>query len=247
MGLVDMTVVGQLAPGQLAHQALGWTISGPATIGGMGLLLGVQVLTARAIGAGNRGSVTAIWHRGLVIAAVAGALVWIAASTLVEPLLTALGVAPALAKSGGAVARVLSLSVPFHLMFIASTNFLEALQRPTPGAVIMWGANAVNLLLNLALVPPWGAIGSAWATVTSRLILVTAIVTFIRVAPSLASFRVRVAPATRAGYRALLTIGAAAAMSSVVEAGAFAAMGIIAARLGATAVATFSPLQPEGW
>ena len=40
MGVVDAVVVGQSAPGELAHQALGWTINGPALLGGIGLLFG---------------------------------------------------------------------------------------------------------------------------------------------------------------------------------------------------------------
>jgi MATE family multidrug resistance protein len=240
MGVVDMTVVGQLAPPQLAHQALGWTIVGPALIGGIGLLLGVQVLTARAIGAGHPESVVDIWHRGLTIAGVVGFGIWVASATLVVPLLIAFGVAPDLAPAAGAVASVLALSIPFHLIFIASTNFLEALQRPTPGAIVMWGANAINLILNLAFVPSWGAIGSAWATVSSRLILAVAILTYIQVAPSLSAFRKPRTATQEFGYRALLAIGVAAAMSSIVEAGAFAALGVIAGRINATAVATFA-------
>ena len=72
MGLVDTVVVGQIAPHELAHQALGWTINGPALIGGIGLLLGVQVLAARVIGEGRREAAGAIWRRGLITAGAAG-------------------------------------------------------------------------------------------------------------------------------------------------------------------------------
>lgn len=165
---------------------------------------------------------------------------WVVSSTLVAPVLIAFGVASTLATAGGAVASVLALSIPFHLVFIASTNSLEALQRPTPGAMVMWGANALNLVLNLAFVPTWGAIGSAWATVSSRVLLALAIVTYILVAPTLAAFRHRKASTPEVRYRALLAIGGAAAMSSMAEADAFAAMGIISGRINATAVATFT-------
>jgi len=53
MGVTDAIVVGQLAPHELAWQQLGWVFNGPAMFGGIGLLLGVQVLAARAIGAGT--------------------------------------------------------------------------------------------------------------------------------------------------------------------------------------------------
>src|SRR5262249_4674495 len=74
MGVVDTVVVGQLASTQLAHQALGWSLNGPALIGGIGLLFGVQVLTARAVGAGRESEAVTVWRRGLVIAVVAGCI-----------------------------------------------------------------------------------------------------------------------------------------------------------------------------
>jgi MATE family multidrug resistance protein len=123
---------------------------------------------------------------------------------------------------------------------MASTNFLEALQRPAPGAIAIWVANGVNLALNLAFVSHWGAIGSAWATVLSRLFLAAAMIVFILRAPSLRPMFGKATATTGTGYRALLTIGTAAALSAMVEAGAFAAMGVIAGRIDATSVATFS-------
>jgi MATE family multidrug resistance protein len=240
MGVVDAVVVGQVAPAQLAHQALGWTITGPALLGGIGLLFGVQVLTARLAGAGRAQETGAIWRRGLAMAAAAGLLVCAVAWSLGPLPLIASGVAPALARSGAAVAAVLAMSIPFHLAFMASTNFLEALQRPAPGAIAMWAANGVNLALNLAFVPHWGAIGSAWATVLSRFFLAAAIIVFIVSAPSLRPLAGKSAARKETGYVALLTIGAAAALSAMVEAGAFATLGVIAGRIDATSVATFS-------
>jgi MATE family multidrug resistance protein len=239
MGVVDAVAVGQLAPAELAHQALGWTINGPALIGGIGLLLGVQVLTARSVGAGRAPETGAIWRRGLAIAAAAGALVSIAVWALGPLPLIASGVEPELARASTRVAGVLSFSIPLHLAFMASTNFLEGLRRPAPGAIAMWAANAVNLALNLALVPRWGAVGSAWATVLSRAFLAAALGAFILLAPSLRPLLGK-PPGREPGYRALLAIGAAAAVSAMVEAGAFATMSVVAGRIGATAVATFS-------
>lgn len=231
MGVVDTIVVGRFAPGQLAHQALGWTITGPALLGGIGLLLGVQVLVAQAMGAGEAERCGAVWRRGLVIALIAGLAVCLVVWSGAGGLLRAFGVEPVLARRGAVVGAILSLSVPLHLAFMATTKFLEALERPTPGAAIMWAANGVNLALNLALVPSGGAIGSAWATVLSRLFLIGAILAYVLATPSVRRLALGKAPG--AGYRPLLAIGSAAALSALVEAGAFASMSVIAAREGA--------------
>jgi len=239
MGVVDAMVVGQLAPRELAHQGLAWTVTGPAVHGGIGLLLGVQVLAARALGADQRQEAGGIWRRGLVISAASGLLVCALVTTAGSPLFIVFGIAPPLAERAAAVAAVLSISVPLHLMFIASTNFLEAQRLPVPGAMAMWAANGVNLVLNLALVPNWGAIGSAWATVLSRLFLAASMAGYILLIPSQRPLLARTAAPVRYGYLALLAVGGAAALSAMVESGAFAAMSVICGRIGNTAVATF--------
>jgi MATE family multidrug resistance protein len=239
MGVVDTVAVGQLAPRDLAAQSLGWVINGPALIGGLGLLLGVQILTARAAGSGNEGTALAIWKRGLVVGVVAGVLVCAIVWGVGPRLLGGLGVPGGLAARGARVAAVLTLSIPFHLVFMASAKMLEALEQPVPGAVAMWIANAVNLALNLALTPSCGAVGSAWATVLSRLALAIGMAAFVVAAPSLRRFRGGESPVE--GYGPLLRIGVAAALSGLTEAAAFASMSVIAARSGgATAVAVWS-------
>ncbi len=153
-----------------------------------------------------------------------------------------MGVEPGLARKGAAVAAVLTLSVPLHLLFMASVKYLEALERPMPGAVAMWAANGVNLALNLILVPGAGAVGSAWATVLSRLFLAVVMAWFILGAPSLRPFRRGASTSgPEAGYAAMLGIGVAAAIRGLVEAAGFASMSVIAARAdGATAVAAWT-------
>lgn len=241
MGLVDAIIVGQLAPNELAYQVLGWTLNGPALLGGLGLLLGVQVLTARAVGAGAASAVGSIWRRGLVTAVTAGAIVCATVWWVSAPLLQMFGVEATLAVRSAGVASILTLSIPLHLAFMASAKLLEALERPGPGAVAMWLANGVNLALNLAFVPNHGAIGSAWATVLSRLFLAVALPVVMFATPTVRSLIVSRAHSAAYGYRPMLAIGAAAALSSVVEAGAFSAMAVIAARAGgATAAATWN-------
>lgn len=243
MGVADTVMVGQFAPNELAHQALGWAPTSVLLVAGIGLLTGVQVLSARAIGEGRRHHAGAVLRRGLLIALVAG-LVFAAATTLFAgPLLAAVGVAPSLAAPAGAVAAVLALSLPFHLMFIAATYFLEGLERPAAAATVMWVANIVNIVANLALVPPFGAMGSAWGTVIARLFLVVAILGWILYRYRGAGYGVFDRPdASAPRFGALGRIGAASALSQVFEAGAFSAMTVLAGRIGEQAVSAYQIL-----
>lgn len=241
MSVVDVMVVGQFVPAQLPYQALGWTPINVLTVGGIGLLTGVQVLAARALGAGVPAEAGGAWRRGLVLSLVAGglaiALLWL----LGERVFTVFGISRELAAPALRVSRILAFSMPLHLIYVTCALFLESLQRPLAPMVAMWGANAVNLVLNLWLVPKLGAEGSAWCTVAARLCLAGLLVVWIwrlRDAERLGVHR----PATKPAFSALLRVGAAAAVSSTAEAGAFSGMTILAARQGADAVAAYQIL-----
>lgn len=241
MGVTDVIVVGQLAPHDLAHQALGWAPTGVALVGGIGLLTGVQVLAARALGAGDPAHAGAAWRRGVVVALIAGMLFGALLFAAAEPLLRFFGISPALAAGAAAVTAVLALSIPFHLLYTTHAYFLEAIQRPMASTVAMWGANILNLVLNLWLVPEHGAVGSAFATVISRLALAVALAVWIWMLRDADRLGVR-ARSDAPSYMALLQIGAAAAVSQVAEAGAFSAMTVIAGRIGEQEVATYQIL-----
>jgi MATE family multidrug resistance protein len=240
MGVADTVIVGQLAPKELSHLALGWAPTGVFLVGAIGLLTGVQVLAARAIGEGRPEHAGAVWRRGLVLGVGAGLASAAIIALFAESMLRFFGIAPALAEGAAHVAVVLGLSIPLHIVFVAGSFFLEALSRPGAGAVVMWVGNVVNIALNLWLVPHWGAVGSAWATVGARIFLAVALTASIFLALRDKGYGLdrRSAP-TAPGYGALLAVGAAAAVSQVAEAGSFSAMTVIAGRIGEEAVATF--------
>lgn len=241
MSITDVIVVGQLAPRDLADQALGWAPTGVALVAGIGLLTGVQVLGARAIGAARPEDAGGAWRRGVIIALLTGALIAAPLAFGAHALLLLLGIAPALAAGAASVTAILALSIPFHLTYVANTSFLEALQRPGAAAVAMWIANGVNLVLNLALVPQWGAEGSAVATVVSRLLLAAGLIAWIWHLKDAHELGVR-KRAQGPRYGEMIRIGGAAMVSQVAEAGAFSAMTVIAGRISSEAVAAYQIL-----
>jgi len=241
MGVVDVMVVGQFVPSELPHQALAWAPIGVLLVTGIGLLMGVQVLAARELGAGRPRAAGAAWRRGLVVATLAGlasiALVWGFGARL----FTVFGIDAELAVPAARVARIVALSMPLHFHYVATALFLESIQRPLPSVIVMWSANAVNLVLNLALVPEFGALGSAWATGGARLVLALGVVVWLWRFADAFELGVR-GPVSGPSYRELLGVGGAAALSHAAEAGAFSGMTMIAGRLGAHEVATYQIL-----
>jgi MATE family multidrug resistance protein len=241
MGIADTIVVGQLAPAELPALALGWAPTAVLLVGGIGFLMGVQVLTAHAVGERRAAEAGAVWRRGLVLAGAAGAIGAACLAALVEPLLNWFGIDGALARASAAVARILGVGLSLHFGYVCCAFFVEAIKRPLPGTAVIWLANLVNLGLNLLLVPRLGARGAACATVGARAFMFLALAAWILLSPTGRRHGVRRwTPAP--SYRALLGVGTAAAVSQFAEAGAFSLMTVIAGRIGAQAVATYQLL-----
>lgn len=244
MGVADVVMVGHLAPKELANLALGWSPTSVLMLAGIGLLTGVQVLSARAIGQNRPQDSGSVLRLGLMLSALAGAVSIAFLSLFAEPVFQAFGIEPGLAHAAASVAGVLGLSLPLHLVFISGSYFLEGVKRPNAAMAIMWLANGVNIAANFWLIPVYGAVGSAWATVVSRVFLAIAILAWIAWMPQSEKFQLWRAPAgpadpTRPKMAALLQMGGAAALSQAVEAGAFTGMTIIAARISAQTVAAY--------
>jgi multidrug resistance protein, MATE family len=239
MALTDVIVVGQLAPDELPHQALGWAPTAVFLVAAIGLLQGVQIWAARSIGEKNPEGAGVALRRGLMLGLIAGCLsavlMWLGG----ERLFTTFGIEPELAAPSTPVMMILAISIPLHLLYIAGTFFLEAIKKPGISTAVMWGANAVNLALNLLWVPDHGAIGSAWATVGARVFLAGAVLAWIFFLRDGAVYGVRKLGAKGPSYRALLAVGIASAVSQAVEAGAFSGMTVIAGRIGAHVVSAY--------
>jgi len=194
MGLSDAIVVGRYSATQLGYHALAWAPTSVVVTMCVGLLTGVQVMTARRIGQGRRELTGAVLRRGL-----------------------------------------------------AYSFWLEGLGKPKPGAVMMWLANGVNLLLLLLLVPgtfglpAMGAVGGAWATTGARTFLALAVLAYIWRMPEAKALGVFDKPERdRAAEVEQRRIGYGAGASNFFEVAAFASMNIFAGWMGGMAVAAWA-------
>nr|WP_295659161.1 MATE family efflux transporter [Polymorphobacter sp.] len=247
MGLVDTLVVGRYSATDLGFLALAWAPTSIVLTTAIGLLSGVQVLTSQAIGAGRAVDTGAILRRGLVYAFWLGIAAIVVLAGPGALFLQHIGLDPALSAGAVPALRMLALSLLPILIVDSGIFWLEAHGHPLPGTAAMWGANAVNLALNLWLVPGHsgfpvaGAVASGCATLLSRTALLGFVAAYIlwwKRSPGLGVFT---APRPeRAAAKALRRVGYAASLSYAVESGAFASMTIVAGWLGATAVASWA-------
>jgi MATE family multidrug resistance protein len=176
MSLTDAIVLARYAPDELPYVLNGFLPLSVAMGFGIGLMLGVQVLTAELGGAGQSGESGRIFRRGVLLAllyGVAGA--WLC-HVIAEPLLGLIGFDPALTRATAACTTILALGLPGHMLSIAASFYLEALRRPNIVTFISLGGVLINLIFDLLLVPTLGAEGVAWATTGSRWLMTIALI-----------------------------------------------------------------------
>jgi len=246
MVLVDTIIVGRYSTLELGFLAMGMSLVQPIIVTSLGLIMGTLVLTAHYLGAGREHECGAVWRRSVnfsLMLGVGGGVICLFG----EELLTLTGQSEELARAGGGVMRVFGYGLPAHLLFLATSFFLEGIRRPAPGLVCMIIANIINLVLNLVLVagtdtiPAMGAEGAAWATTAARWFLAIAMAGYVLGMKDQSRFGVRLAP--EGGWRAWSyqrRLGYATGVSLAVEAFAFTAIQQFAGWLGPEPLAAFT-------
>ena len=247
MGLCDAIVVGRYSATQLGYHALGWAPTSVIVTMVIGLLTGVQVMTARAAGEGRRHETGAVLRRGLSYSLWIG-LASAAVLMLGGPLfLHSIALETDLADGATRAMLVFCLSLPVYAVSTTASFWLEGLSRPGPGAWAMWIANGVNLALDLLLVPgtfglpALGAVGGAWATTGARTFLTIFMLVYIARMPEARALGVFDKPERdRTAEAEQRRIGFGAGVSNFFEVAAFASMNVIAGWAGGMAVAAWA-------
>ena len=242
MSLTDAIVLGQNAPEELPYVLNAWLPIGIFLGFGMGILLGVQVLTAELSGRGEVDQSGRIFRRGLMVAIGLGAAMLMLLYPLAGPLFELLFVtlapdaaattdAATIASETASATRILALGLPAFMLTVVASLYLEALRRPILATVTMYIGAVVNLVLDLAFVAGWwglpqlGADGVAIATTGTRWILVIVFaVMIVRYTPALRPSP----PAPRGEFSRQMQVGLGTALSNVAEWGGFNATYVIA-------------------
>lgn len=238
MGIVDTVMVAPLGPAAIGAAGIGTSTHMAFAIFGMGLLLGLDTLVARAYGAGDLRECHRWLFQGLALAAALSvpllviclgllvAIPWAGFHPLVMPYLQ------------GYFAVVLWSTVPL-LLYAALRRYLQGLHVVTPIALALVTANLINVVANWALIyghlglPALGVPGAAWATVISRIYMVTVLAGAIvwdnrRRAGGLWQTARTI---TRDRLRRLVELGFPAASQITLEVGVFAVATAMAGRL----------------
>jgi MATE family multidrug resistance protein len=247
IGLTDAIVVGHYSAVELGYHSLGWAPTVTVLVAGIGLLMGVQVLTARHIGAGRPELTGAVLRRGISYALLIGIVSTAGLIALGPPALANIGLEPSLAAGATAALIVFSLSLTPYLVADSLWLWLEAQGKPQVPMIAMWVANVINLVLALWIVPgtsPFpvaGAVAAGWVTLVARVSLMLMLGWWVWRWPHAHEVGVfRKAVADPAEAREQRRIGYASGLSYAIEAGAFSGMNFVAAQLGVLVVAAWA-------
>ncbi len=232
MTVADTAFVSQLGPAALAGVGLAGTLTFAVVVFGIGLLRGVKVVVAQAVGADRRASVDEIAATGLLIALSMGFLALFVGQLLVL-------IVPPMAASalaGEYAADYLSirlLAAPVFFVFCTTRETSYGLGNTRAPMVASVLANIVNIGLDYVFIVKlnYGPSGAAWATFVATFIE-AGVVLWLAGAPGFRSLRKGLR-----WLRAVMRVGLATGVQFAVEVGAFTLLTILIASMSETEMA----------
>jgi MATE family multidrug resistance protein len=244
MMATDLAFIGRLGNEAVAAAALAGTVYFVSFTIGMGLVSAVAPLAAQAFGSRDPRQVRRALRTGLW-AALLISLPIMPFSLYGEPILLALGQAPAAARLAQHYLFGLVWGVTPALWFMAIRGFMGAVNRPQPALWITLGAIPANALLVYPLIyGEWGfprleLFGAGLATTTVNFATVLAGLWFATSRPPFRKYRAlgRIWRIDWRLMRRLVGIGAPISLSFMLEYGMFSAASLLMGLISTTALA----------
>jgi multidrug resistance protein, MATE family len=244
MMATDLAFIGRLGNEAVAAAALAGTVYFVSFTIGMGLVSAVAPLAAQAFGARDPRQVRRALRTGLW-AAFLISLPIMPFSLYGEPILLALGQAPAAARLAQHYLFGLVWGVTPALWFMAIRGFMGAVNRPQPALWITLAAIPANALLVYPLIyGEWGfprleLFGAGLATTTVNFATVLAGLWFATSRSPFRKYRVlgRIWRIDWRLMRELVAIGAPISLSFMMEYGMFSAASLLMGLISTTALA----------
>jgi MATE family multidrug resistance protein len=244
MMATDLAFIGRLGNEAVAAAALAGTVYFVSFTIGMGLVSAVAPLAAQAFGARDPRQVRRALRTGLW-AALLISLPIMPFSLYGEPILLALGQAPATARLAQHYLFGLVWGVTPALWFMAIRGFMGAVNRPQPALWITLAAIPANALLAYLLIyGEWGfprleLFGAGLATTTVNFATVLAGLWFATSRPPFRKYRVlgRIWRIDWRLMRQLVAIGAPISLSFMMEYGMFSSASLLMGLISTTALA----------
>jgi MATE family multidrug resistance protein len=244
MGVIDSAMIGHAGTVPLAASGFANYVFNIFFVIGIGLMIPVAVLVARARGGQRPEEAAEYLRHGVAVALAIGAI-----ETLVMVLLSTqlarFGQPPEVIAIVGPFFLCFAASLTSVLVYLALRQFAEAMGHPWAPMFIMLAGIGLNVLLNWVFiyghwgVPPLGLTGAGISTLISRGLGALVIFIWLRADPRMRAAWPRrwFGNYSRARFREMLRIGTPAAGMLLFETTAFAFSGIMIGWLGAVPLA----------
>lgn len=244
LGVADTVMLGKIGVTELAVLTFVNSLFYIPFVFGIGLLTSISVFTSNARGARDDEAGRRSCRDGFQIATVLG-LILVFLAMLLTPFLDRFGQPDAVVARTGVFYTIIMISLLPALMSLALKTHADAMDRPWPAFWLFLGGVLVNVFLNWVLIygnlgaPRLGLEGAAWATLTSRILIVVAMLAWLNRSRSLQNWvpnRWFLSPEAGSIHR-FLKIGFPASLQMVCEVTAFSAAGLLIGRFGEQAMA----------
>jgi putative MATE family efflux protein len=170
IGIVDAYFIGQLGAGPLAAISFIFPVAVASTSLGVGVMVGINSVVARALGEGDFERAARRANFGIVFAALCGVVMGLALWLAIDPIFTAMNAPPALMPLIRAYMTPYAMGFPLSLAIMGFNGVLRGQGEAKRTSTISIAYAAANMVLNPLLITGafgfegFGIAGSAYAT-----------------------------------------------------------------------------------
>lgn len=237
MGVADTLMIGKIDATNLAAAGLANAIYYLITILGLGTLMAVSPLIAKAKAENNLQECVNYFKAAILVALVLSVFIffvnmllsnnldWFKQDENVKPL-------------ANEFLTLLNYSTLPLLLFLAVKQFSDGLSITTPAAVITMVALALNILLNYMFIygnwgmPALGLKGAGWATIISRTLMFISMLLYVLLHKQYKPYLLKTAASLKSQFVSILKVGLPSGFQYFFEVGAFATAAIIIGWIG---------------
>jgi multidrug resistance protein, MATE family len=184
MWVVDSLMVGEVGAAPLAAASISNSLIILVYIIGIGVTFAITPLTAISVGKGQYEEIGVLFRQALLVCTILGIILMGGGIGLTE-------IFPYLNQPEEVVVLaipysiLLAVSIVPMIMFLSVKQLIEGLSVMRPGMFIVLSANIINVIVNWLLIfgnwgfPELGLTGAGWATLASRIYMLSALLFFV--------------------------------------------------------------------
>ena len=241
----DVIMCGYAGTKELAYYGLANGVHVTVLLIGIGSLLGIAILVATSDGASRCEQCGVVWRVGLLHAIVLGVILGVILQ-FGEEFFLLTGQTAELSEGSGKVLAMHGFGLIGFFCLIATSLFLEGLQRPVPAMLVSFVVIFVNVFLNWIFIfgnlgaPVMGAEGAALATSIVRWISFLLLLAYVYTAiPKKYGISTKILQMRTVSKR-LLKLGNPTAIAHGMESSSFMIMTLFAGYMGVAATAAWA-------